>query len=46
MENGKFVEHWDVIEPILPPEEWKNTNGKLIYVTTIYFLFLISFELS
>lgn len=46
MENGKFVEHWDVIEPILPPEEWKNTNGKLSYVTTIYFLFLISFELS
>lgn len=28
MENGKFVEHWDVIEPIKPPEEWKNKNGK------------------
>ena len=28
MEKGKFVEHWDVIEPIKPPEEWKNKNGK------------------
>jgi predicted SnoaL-like aldol condensation-catalyzing enzyme len=28
MENNKFVEHWDVIEPIKPPEEWKNRNGK------------------
>ncbi len=28
IEDGKFVEHWDVIEPILPREEWKNPNGK------------------
>ena len=28
IENGKFAEHWDVIEPIKPPEEWKNQNGK------------------
>ena len=24
MENGKFIEYWDVIEPIKPLEEWKN----------------------
>jgi len=28
VENGKIVEHWDVIETILPKEQWKNTNGK------------------
>lgn len=28
MENGKFVEHWDVIESILPQEDWKNQNSK------------------
>lgn len=26
--EGKIVEHWDVIEPILARENWKNTNGK------------------
>lgn len=26
--KGKIIEHWDVIEPILPKEEWKNNNGK------------------
>lgn len=25
---GKIVEHWDVIETILPRAEWKNGNGK------------------
>jgi len=28
VENDKIVEHWDVIEPILPKAEWKNSNGK------------------
>ena len=28
IENNKFVEHWDVIEPIKPSEDWKNQNGK------------------
>lgn len=28
IDNGKIVEHWDVIETILPESEWKNTNGK------------------
>lgn len=26
--NGKIVEHWDVMETIAPKDEWKNTNGK------------------
>ena len=28
LENNKIVEHWDVIENILPKEQWKNSNGK------------------
>lgn len=28
VENGKIVEHWDVMENILPESERKNTNGK------------------
>ena len=28
LEEGKIVEHWDVIETIAPKSEWKNDNGK------------------
>ncbi len=28
VENDKIVEHWDVIETILPKAQWQNTNGK------------------
>ncbi len=28
VENGKIAEHWDTIETITPPSDWKNTNGK------------------
>ena len=28
VEDGKIVEHWDVMETILPESEWKNSNGK------------------
>lgn len=26
--DGKIVEHWDVMEAIIPEKDWKNTNGK------------------
>ena len=26
IENGRIVEHWDNMEPILPRSEWKNTG--------------------
>lgn len=28
VENGKIAEHWDIIETIIPKDQWKNTNGK------------------
>ena len=28
VQNGKIAEHWNVIEPIAPKEQWKNPNGK------------------
>ncbi|OQV21396.1 hypothetical protein BV898_04605 [Hypsibius exemplaris] len=28
MENGKLAEHWDVVEPILPRDQWKNNNAR------------------
>ena len=28
VEDGKIVEHWDTIEPVAPPEDWQNDNGK------------------
>jgi len=28
LEEGKRVEHWDVLETIPPPAEGKNSNGK------------------
>ena len=26
--GGKIVEHWDTVEKVPLPEEWKNDNGK------------------
>ncbi len=28
LENGQIVEHWDVIETIMPADQHKNNNGK------------------
>lgn len=28
VEEDKIVEHWDVIEPIAPKDQWKNTTGR------------------
>lgn len=28
VQNGKIVEHWDVMETIIPKKQWKNVNGK------------------
>jgi hypothetical protein len=26
--GGKMVEHWDLLETLVPREQWKNQNGK------------------
>lgn len=35
VENGKIVEHWDVVETIADKTTWKNNNGKF-YKSAIY----------
>ncbi len=31
LENGMIVEHWDTIENISAPSDWKNNNGKFAF---------------
>jgi predicted SnoaL-like aldol condensation-catalyzing enzyme len=28
VEADKIVEHWDTLEAVAPPDEWKHDNGK------------------
>lgn len=28
VQDGKIAEHWDVLETMVPKEQWKNQNGK------------------
>ena len=28
VQDGKIAEHWDVLEAMVPQEQWKNPNGK------------------
>jgi predicted SnoaL-like aldol condensation-catalyzing enzyme len=28
IEHGKLVEHWDTIEAVPAPSQWRNENGK------------------
>lgn len=28
LEGGGIVEHWDVVEAVLPRDQWQNSNGK------------------